>query len=121
MKIKIQNSDKFVDVAVEHPYLLGSPDVFERELKPKLQGIINSDNLKCSGCGKALTNREWIVITHRPKSALDVRETLSVEDINVGIIYSEGVLEFKNVWAVFLFCFDTRADCISKWKNKRPK
>jgi hypothetical protein len=121
MKIRIQNSNKFIDVAVEHPYLLGSPDVYERELKPQLQDIINRDNLKCSGCGKPLINRDWICINHRPMSARVIKETLRVEDKNTGEVYGEGEIELKDMWAMFLFCFDTRADCINKWKDKRPK
>ena len=119
MKIKIQDSDKFIDVAVEHPYLLGSPDVYERELKPKLQDIINRDNLKCSGCGKPLINRGWKCVNHRPMSAGGFKEKLRVENKDTAIHYID--YELKDMWAMFLFCFDTRADCISKWKDKRPK
>ena len=121
MKIRIENSNKFIDVNVAHPYLLSNPDVNERELKPKIQEIINRDNLKCSGCGKLLINRDWICINHRPMSAMKVKETLRVEDKNIGDVYGKGEWELKNIWAVFLFCFDTRADCINKWKDKLPK
>ena len=121
MKIKIQDSNKFIDVDVAHPYLLGDVNVYERELKPKIQEIIDKNNLKCSGCGKPLINRGWICVNHRPKSARIVRETLRVEDKNTGEVYGEGEFELKDMWAMFLFCFDTRADCINKWKDKRPK
>jgi hypothetical protein len=121
MRIRIQNSNKFIDVNVEHPYLLSNPDVNERELKPKLMDVINRDNLKCDGCGKPLINRGWICVNHRPKSALNMKETYRVEDDNTGEVYGEGEFELKDMWAMFLFCFDTRADCINKWKDTRPK
>lgn len=121
MKIRIQNSDRFLDINVEHPYLLGSPDVYERELKPQLQEIINRNNLKCSGCGKPLINNSWIGINHRPKSALKINETFKVENKNTGEVYGGGEFELKDMWAIFLFCFDTRESCITKWKAKRPK
>lgn len=121
MKIRIQNSNKFIDVNVEHPYLLSSPDVNERELKPKLIEVIDRDNLKCSGCGKPLKNRGWICVNHRPKSALNIKETYRIEDNNTGEVYGEDEFELKDMWAIFLFCFDTRADCLTKWKDKRPK
>ena len=58
MKIRIQNINKFIDVDVAHPYLLGDINVYERDLKPKIQDIINRYKLKCSGCGKPLFNSE---------------------------------------------------------------
>jgi len=121
MKIRIQNSSKFIDVDVAHPYLLGDVNVYERELKLKIQEIINRDNLKCSGCGKPLINRGWICVNHRPKSALNMKETYRVEDDNTGEVYGSGEWELKNTWALFLFCSDTAGDGLSKWKDKRPK
>ncbi len=121
MKIRIQDSNKFIDVDVAHPYLLGDVNVYERELKPKIQEIIDRDNLKCSGCGKPLKNNGWICINHRPKSALNMKETYRVEDENTGEVYGEGEFELKDMWAMFLFCFDTRESCLTKWKDKRPK
>lgn len=121
MKIRIQNSNKFIDVAVEHPYLLGSPDVYEKELKPQIETAINKYGLKCSGCGTPLKDKGWICINHRPMSARIVRETLRVEDKNTGDVYGEGEIELKDMWALFLFCYDTRESCINKWKANRPK
>jgi hypothetical protein len=112
MRIRIQNSNKFIDVNVEHPYLLSNPDVNERELKPKLMDVINRDNLKCDGCGKPLINRGWICVNHRPKSALNMKETYRVEDDNTGEVYGSGEWELKNTWALFLFCSDTAGDCL---------
>jgi hypothetical protein len=40
MKIRIQDSNKFIDVDVAHPYLLGDVNVYERELKPKIQEVV---------------------------------------------------------------------------------
>src|SRR3972149_9873157 len=116
MKIRIQNSNKFIDVGVEHPYLLSNPDVNERELKPKLVAVINRDNLKCDGCGKLLKNRGWICVNHRPMSARVIKETLRVEDNNTGDVYGMGECELKDTWALFLFCSDSAGDCINKWK-----
>jgi len=121
MKIRIQNSNNFIDAAVKNPILFSSPDVYERELKPKIQEIIDRDKLKCSGCGKPLINRGWICVNHRPKSALNMKETYRVEDENTGEVYGSGEWELKNTWALFLFCSDSAGDCINKWKDKRPK
>lgn len=121
MKIRIQNSSKFIDVDVAHPYLLGDVKVYERELKPKIQEVIDRDNLKCSGCGKPLNNRGWICVNHRPKSALTMKENYRVEDENTGEVYGEGEFELKDTWALFLFCSDSVQDCINKWKGRRPR
>ena len=108
----IQDSNKFIDVAVKHPYLLGNPDVNEREFKPKIQEVIDRDNVKCSGCGKELKCIGWIAVNHRPMSAKKIKETYRVDNESTGEVYGEGKIEVKDTWAVFLFCFDTRADCI---------
>ena len=121
MKIRIQNSNEFIDVDVTHPYLLSEGNVYKQELKPKIQEVIDRDNLKCSGCGKPLINKSWIGVNHRPKSARVIKETLRVEDKNTGEVYGAGEFELKDVWAIFLFCYDSRVDCINKWKDKRPK
>ena len=121
MKIKIQDSDNYLDVNVAHPYLLSNPDVNEREFKPKIQEIIDRDCLKCSGCGKELKGRGWIAVNHRPMSARVIKETYRVENESTGEVYGEGEIELKDKWAVFLFCFDTRESCLTKWKDKRPK
>lgn len=121
MKIRIQNSKKFIDVNVEHPYLLSNPEVYEKDFKPKLQEAIDKYDLKCDGCGKPLKNNGWICINHRPKSALSVKENLRIDNEETGEAYGEGEFELKDTWAVFIFCFDTREACITKWKDKRPK
>jgi hypothetical protein len=54
-------------------------------------------------------------------SARIVKETLRVEDKNTGEVYGEGEFELKDMWALFLFCYDTRESCINKWKSHRPK
>jgi hypothetical protein len=118
MKIRIQDSDKFVDINVEHPNLLGNLEVYERELKPKLQEIINRDNLKCSGCGKLLKERDWICVSHRPMSAGQFKE-ISIETKKDVLHYLN--YELKDVWALFLFCSDTRESCLTKWNSIRPK
>lgn len=120
MKLRIQNSSKFIDVGVAHPYLIGDVKVYERELKPKLIEIINRDNLKCDGCGKSLKDREWICINHRPNSALNMKETYRVKN-NTGEVYGGGEWELKDTWALFLFCANTSKDCLIKWKDRRPQ
>lgn len=121
MKIRIQNSEKYLDVNVEHPYLLGNPDICKRELTPKLQVIIKANDLKCDGCGMLLKNKGWVAVNHRPKSARVVKETYRVENKSTGEVWGEGEFMIKDIWAVFLFCSDTCGDCISKWKDNRPK
>lgn len=121
MRIRIQNSEQYLDVNLPHPYLLGNPEVFDLQLKQQLQPIIDRDKLKCSGCGKLLVNNSWIGINHRPMSALEVTESIRVQDRNTGEVYSSGKFELKDKWAIFLFCYDTTESCISKWKVKRPK
>ena len=121
MKIRIQNSDKFLDVNVEHPYLLSNLDVFNKEARPQLLEAIHTNNLKCDGCGKLLKNREWICVYHRPMSAKIIKETYRFENKKTGEVYGGGEIELKDTWAFFLFCFDTRTDCIGKWKDKRLK
>lgn len=119
MKIRIQDSEDYLDINVTHPYLLSYSNVYEQELKPKLLEVIDRNNLKCSGCGKPLINRDWICINHRPISAGGFKEKIRVENNDNTIHYID--YELKDMWAMFLFCFDTRVDCINKWKDKRPK
>lgn len=102
MKIRIGNSQYYIDVDVPHAYLL-SGDLSE-EIKKKFQFEIDDRDLKCEGCGKSLKGKAWIVTIHRPKSA-----------------YDETTGSRKEIWSVFFFCYDTRQDCIRQWMEKRKK
>lgn len=119
MKIRIQNSNNFLDVNVAHAYLLNNPDVFNKEAKPQLQEAINTNALRCDGCSKNLKGRGWIAINHRPMSARGFKEKLSVENKDTVIHYID--YELKDTWAMFLLCSDTREDCLKKWLDKRPR
>jgi len=121
MKIRIQNSDRFINVDVDHPYELGNPEISEVLLNPKIQQLIDKDNLKCDGCGSALKDRSWICVNHRPKSAGKFKESLRMEDEKTGEVYGEGEYQIEDVWAIFLFCFDTREKCMKKWTKRRPR
>lgn len=117
----IQDSKEHLDVDVEHPYELSNPEIYEKIFRPRLQELIDNRDLKCDGCGKPLRDRGWICVNHRPKSALSIKENLRLEDKETGEVYGEGEFDLKDKWAVFLFCFDTRESCITKWKDRRPK
>jgi len=97
MRIRIGESLYYIDVP--HTYLSGGED---KEIQKKLEEVIKDRDLKCDGCGKPLKNKEWISVIYRPKSALNKEAR-------------------KFMWAVFLFCYDTREDCINKWEDRRPK
>jgi hypothetical protein len=50
-----------------------------------------------------------------------MKENYRVEDDNTGEVYGSGEWELKDTWALFLFCSDSAGECISKWKDRRPK
>lgn len=92
MKVRIGHS--LIYLEIENPTQLSEKD------NKTIQEMINARDLKCDGCKKPLKN-SWIAIIHRPKSAFDKEEN-----------------KLKEIWAMYLFCYDTRLECIEKWKNK---
>lgn len=119
MKIRIQNSNEYLDVDIEHPYRIGEPEIYEAKLKPKLQDLIDNKDLKCDGCGKSLIGRGWLCIYHRPKSALSIGNDVDIETKDY--VYGEGDFELKDIWAMFFICSDTSEHCIKKWVDRRPR
>lgn len=91
MEIRLQNTERGLDVDIEHPYLLNYPEVFAKKLKPQLDNYIIEGNAVCDGCGSLLYNKAWL----------------------------STVISSKGKWRVFLFCYDTRVDCAKKWEKKR--
>ncbi len=96
MKIRIGNTLQYIDVDVEHPYLLSSEEG-NKQIRKAVADMV----LFCGGCKKELKKRSWVSIIHRPKSA----KGTYIEDY----------------WNLFFICFDTKDKCSNKWMKKRKK
>jgi len=119
MKIVIQTSNETVELPDPHSEEWHNPIMYAYKIKPKLEELINSKHICCDGCGRSLINRDWIAVTHRPKSAGEFQEVYHAESDDSVVSYNE--YKIKDTWRLFFFCHATTEECVMKWESKRPR